>query len=123
MRFCEGLLRLEPLIAEKSKVKGSVKSRQSLLDFTMAERKGTSATRAKNKWNDKNYDRLYPYVKLGKKAVYLRAVEAGKFESLNELLESAVDERVMQILGLKAEEFEKTVKAAAEEEKIRRGIQ
>lgn len=32
MRFCEGLLRLEPLIAEKSKMKGSEKSRQSLLD-------------------------------------------------------------------------------------------
>lgn len=32
MQFCEGLLRLEPLIAEKTKVKGSEKSRKSLLD-------------------------------------------------------------------------------------------
>lgn len=32
VRFCEGLLRLEPPIAEKSKMKGSEKSRQSLLD-------------------------------------------------------------------------------------------
>ena len=32
VRFCEGLLRLEPLIAEKFEMKGSEKSRQSLLD-------------------------------------------------------------------------------------------
>lgn len=32
MRFCEGLLRLEPLIAKKFEMKGSEKSRQSLLD-------------------------------------------------------------------------------------------
>lgn len=41
----------------------------------MAEKKGTSATRAKNKWNAENYDRLYPYVKKGKKELYLKAVE------------------------------------------------
>lgn len=89
----------------------------------MAERKGTSATRAKNKWNSENYDRLYPYVKIGKKAVYLQAVEAGKFESLNELLESATDEKVMQILGLDAQEYEKKVEAAAEEERKKRAVQ
>ena len=32
VRFCEGLLRLEPLIAKKFEMKGSEKSRQSLLD-------------------------------------------------------------------------------------------
>lgn len=36
MRFCEGLLRLEPLIAEKFEMKGSEKSRQSLLDEVMS---------------------------------------------------------------------------------------
>ena len=35
MRFCEGLLRLEPLIAKKFEMKGSEKSRQSLLDEDM----------------------------------------------------------------------------------------
>ena len=35
MRFCEGLLRLEPLIAKKFEMKGSEKSRQSLLDADM----------------------------------------------------------------------------------------
>ena len=32
VRFCEGLLRLEPLIAKVYLMKGSEKSRQSLLD-------------------------------------------------------------------------------------------
>ena len=33
----------------------------------MEQRKGTAATRAKNKYNAENYDRLYPYVKRGRK--------------------------------------------------------
>lgn len=65
----------------------------------MAEKKGTSATRAKNKWNGENYDRLYPYVKKGKKEVYLKAVEAGGFESLNEFIEAAADQKAAEILG------------------------
>lgn len=32
VRFCDGLLRLKPLITEKSKMKGSERSRQSLFD-------------------------------------------------------------------------------------------
>lgn len=44
MRFCEGLLRLEPLIA-KNMMKGSGKSRQSLLDEDMAESRTRNATR------------------------------------------------------------------------------
>ena len=38
VRFCEGLLRLEPLIAKKFEMKGSEKSRQSLLDEWMKRR-------------------------------------------------------------------------------------
>ena len=86
----------------------------------MADKKGTSATRAKNKWNSENYDRLYPYVKLGKKAIYQRAVEKGNFESLNDLIESAADERVMSIFGWSMEEFKNEVKAAADEERRKR---
>ena len=37
VRFCEGLLRLEPLIAKQYMMKGSEKSRQSLLDETYAD--------------------------------------------------------------------------------------
>lgn len=86
----------------------------------MAERKGTSATRAKNKYNGENYDRLYPYVELGKKAVYQKAVEAGNYESLNDLIESATDEKALLALGWSKEEFDKAVQAAAEEERKRR---
>lgn len=39
VRFCEGLLRLEPLIAKKFEMKGSEKSRQSLLDDTRCPEK------------------------------------------------------------------------------------
>ncbi|OMG47250.1 transcriptional regulator, partial [Paenibacillus macerans] len=31
----------------------------------MEDKKGTAATRAKNKYNAANYDRLYPYVPKG----------------------------------------------------------
>lgn len=44
VRFCEGLLRLEPLIAKQYMMKGCEKSRQSLLDDTMAN---TSAVYAR----------------------------------------------------------------------------
>jgi hypothetical protein len=69
--------------------------------LTMPDKKGTSATRAKNKWNSENYDRIYPYVKKGKKAVYLEAVKAGGYESLNDFIESAADEKAAAILGRK----------------------
>ncbi len=47
----------------------------------------------------RNYDRLYPYVKIGKKAVYQKAVEAGGFESLNDLIETATDRIAAEVLG------------------------
>lgn len=90
----------------------------------MERKKYKSETRAKNKWNGENYDRLYPYVKLGKKAVYQRAVEAApELESMNELIEAAADEWTMHILGLTQEEFAEAVKVAAEEERRKRGKQ
>lgn len=87
----------------------------------MEKKNYKSNTRAKNKWNAENYDRLYPYVKKGKKAIYQKAVECGDFESMNELIETATDERVAAILGLSKEEFDKAVRAAAEEEREKRG--
>ncbi len=65
----------------------------------MDKKKGTSATKAKNKWNSENYDRLYPYVKKGKKERYIEAAKAGGYASLNEFIESAADDKVIQILG------------------------
>lgn len=56
------------------------------------------ATAAKQKYNEKAYDRLYPYVKKGKKEIYLRAAEA-EGKSLNEFIETAADERARKIIG------------------------
>ena len=64
----------------------------------MEQRKGTAATRAKNKYNAENYDLLYPYVKRGKKEKYQRAAEAAG-GSLNEFMEKAMDKLADEILG------------------------
>lgn len=64
----------------------------------MEKKKYASNTRAKNKWNAANYDRLYPYVKKGKKATYLAAAQAtGK--SLNEWIETTLDAAAQQTNG------------------------
>lgn len=55
-------------------------------------KKGTAATRAKNKYNAANYDRLYPYVKKGKKEIYLSAAQQQNM-SLNEWIETTLDEK------------------------------
>lgn len=80
----------------------------------MEEKKQKPATRAKRKWNDENYDRLYPFVKMGKKAVYQMAVTAGGFESMNDFIETAADERAAEILGMTPEQYAAAVQAAAE---------
>ena len=56
----------------------------------MEKKKYASNTRAKNKWNAENYDRLYPYEKKGKKEIYLAAAKAAGM-SLNEWLEKTLD--------------------------------
>ncbi|MGL6201614.1 MAG: antitoxin [Lachnospiraceae bacterium] len=58
---------------------------------------GSAATRAKNKYNAKAYDRLYPYVKKGKKAEYEECAKLLGI-SLNEFIESSLDDRVNEIL-------------------------
>ena len=83
----------------------------------MEKKKYACNTRAKNKWNAENYDRLYPYVKIGKKAVYQKAVEAGGFESLNDLIETATDRIAAEVLGLTPEQYAAEVRAAAENAK------
>lgn len=66
----------------------------------MDDKKGTAATRAKNKYNAKAYDRLYPYVKKGKKQLYMKAALAQGI-SLNEFVEKACD----QLAGLEYEQY------------------
>jgi uncharacterized protein (DUF1778 family) len=63
----------------------------------MADKKGTSATRAKNKYNAQNYDRLYPYVKKGRKAVYEEAAQKAGM-TLNEFMITAIEEKAKSVL-------------------------
>jgi hypothetical protein len=64
----------------------------------MEPRKGTAATRAKNKYNAANYDRLSPFVRKGKKDRYRAAANARGY-SLNEFMETAMDRLADEILG------------------------
>lgn len=64
----------------------------------------------------KTYDRIYPYVKKGKKSVYQRAAKASGFDSINDMIESLMDERAAAVLGLSPEQFAAEVQAAADAE-------
>ena len=75
--------------------------------------RGQAATDAKRKYNSKNYDRIYPYVKKGKKSVYQRAAKASGFD---DMIESLMDERAAAVLGLSPEQFAAEVQAAADAE-------
>lgn len=74
---------------------------------------GKAATRAKNTYNGDNYDRLYPYVRIGSKAVYEAAAEVGGYNSINEFLEKTLNNRSVELLG--EERVEKIREEAAEE--------
>lgn len=63
-----------------------------------------------------NYDRIYPYVKKGKKSVYQRAAKASGFDSINDMIESLMDEWAAAVLGLSPEQFAAEVQAAADAE-------
>lgn len=67
-------------------------------DDHMEKKTGTAATKAKNKYNAANYDRLSPFVRKGKKDRYKAAAEAAGY-SLNEFMEKAMDALAEQILG------------------------
>lgn len=59
----------------------------------MAEVKGTSQTRAKNKYNAKAYDRIALQVKKGRKEI-IKAHAESKGESLNGFVNRAIDEAI-----------------------------
>lgn len=54
---------------------------------------GNSSTRAKNKYQAANYDRLYPIVPKGRKEVFEAAAKAAG-ESLNEYIVKAIEQRM-----------------------------
>ena len=64
----------------------------------MEEKRGSAATKAKNKYAAANYERLSPFVKKGKKQRYRDAAEAAGY-SLNEFMEKAMDKLAEEILG------------------------
>ena len=55
--------------------------------------KQSAATKAKNAFNSKNYDRLYPFVKAGNKAKIESAASAAG-QSLNDYMVTAVYQRM-----------------------------
>lgn len=57
------------------------------------DKKSKASTRAKNKYNSQNYDRLYPIVKKGKKAEYEAAAKNAGM-SLNEFIISAIEDKI-----------------------------
>ena len=59
----------------------------------MAELKGNSQTKAKNKYNAKNYDSLRIVTKKGKKDVIKSHAES-KGESINAFVNRAIDETI-----------------------------
>lgn len=61
----------------------------------MAETKGTSQTRAKNKYNAKAYDSLRIVVKKGRKEIIKAHAEAHG-ESINGFVSRAIDETMLR---------------------------
>ena len=59
----------------------------------MAEQKGNSQTRAKNKYNAKTYDNLRIVVPKGKKDV-IKAFADSKGKSINGFVNEAIDEKM-----------------------------
>lgn len=76
----------------------------------MEDKKGTAATRAKNKYNAKTYDRLYPITEKGKKEFYAKAVQAAGAESLNEFIILAIEEKIKKDTPEIYEEMEQALK-------------
>ena len=58
--------------------------------------RGKSATDAKRRYSEKNYERLYPFVPKGKKAEIQAAAEA-QGETLNEFIVKSIEERIQRL--------------------------
>ena len=61
----------------------------------------TARTKANRKYNEKAYDRLYPYVKKGRKVVYEEAARAAGM-SLNDYITTAIEEKLKRDMGEKS---------------------
>lgn len=61
------------------------------------ERKGTAATKAKNKYNMSNYDRLYACTEKGKKSMYEEKSKKAGYDSLNKFIIDAIEEKISRM--------------------------
>ena len=66
----------------------------------MTESKGNSQTRAKNKYNSKNYDSLRIVVKKGKKAIISQYAQE-QWKSINGLVNELLEDKIPQLKVLK----------------------
>lgn len=57
---------------------------------------GTSATKAKNKYNAKAYDRLTVLVKAGEKESIKAEAERQGYKSLNDFINAAIKEKIQK---------------------------
>jgi len=60
----------------------------------MDERKGNPATKAKNRYNKKAYDRIQVVVPKGEKENYAQLVTKLGYKSLNEFIVRAIEEKI-----------------------------
>lgn len=68
-------------------------SREEKKPDTKNTGKAKASTRAKNTFNNKNYERLYPFVKTGEKAKIEKAADAAG-QSLNDYVVTAIYQRM-----------------------------
>ncbi|MNC10305.1 hypothetical protein D3C75_579440 [compost metagenome] len=61
----------------------------------MPNPRGPAANKAKQKYNEANYERIPLVVKAGRKAVYKAAAEAAN-TSLNSYIQSAIEEKMIR---------------------------
>lgn len=83
----------------------------------MEKKKYACNTRAKNKWKRRKLRPPLPLCEDREKGGLSKAVEAGGFESLNDLIETATDRIAAEVLGLTPEQYAEEVRAAAEKAK------
>lgn len=75
------------------KIGGLERNMEDKKNITANNGAQTTATKAKNKFNSKSYDRLYPFVKAGEKAKIEQAAKAAG-QSLNDYVVTAIYQRM-----------------------------
>lgn len=61
-----------------------------------SQKKDRNSTNYKRSFNTKNYERLYPWAKKGRKEFYIRAAKQTGMESLNEFIIASIEEKMQR---------------------------